>query len=593
MDNIEKALVKPLVIVVHGVGRQSELHTLKSFIEGLTATFDLPNTMTRAQLADQLRKGAEVSVDAIPFALQEFNYARTIRKYRRYAEDDPRAWIRSSRNRLREINRNRHGPPDVTFIELEQIIDDILVASQLARLIAVRFHLETDSLQYTAFSFMQQVQLYLDYPPYRDDIENGFQKLMNKVISPSKTGRRSITLVAHSLGTVVILRALLQAAAQDISWAKSIARIVTFGSPIDLFLLLYPDLFTQVPHYSGTPITWANYSLGNDPIATDLAFARHWIAEKCPNLFVESDPDEIDLGPGSITGAHTDYWHNDDMFQEICAPNISSRTATIAEHKTERHDSTTSANDLAQNPLELKSGNRSRSAGTMFRNCYLCTGAIAAWLVIVWWEENLKEIDSSRVVIGNAIEQVVLWVVACSMIIFHVKSLSATKVIYQCMFCFFCFLAAACLIVFLPALPLLIDAFPNQSLDFQNPFSNTGHLAAGNIILLVPPLSAFIVVLAAKRIGNGSARLSKKVIVILLAVTTVGLSLFVGRRSNASNISEEIGILSLALGIWWLTLLFARIDHAFKSFIGGRDHLQILGSLWGQHSKPRAFRRIK
>jgi hypothetical protein len=584
---------EPLIFVVHGIGHQLEHQTLKSFIEGITAEFDFPSTITRAQLASELSIGGEIKVDGVPFALREFNYARLSSDYLHYSEENPRTWIRSFRNRLREINRNRGGPSKLTFINLEEVVDDILFATTIARLVAVRFHFQTDDIQHTALGFLQQIQLYLDYKPYRDDIQLKFQNLMEEVTSVSRGGKRSITLVAHSLGTVVVLRALLNAAVQGKSWVASVDRLITFGSPIDLLFLLYPDFFEGLPNYAGKSIKWGNYSFGNDPIATDLALTRYWIAENCPNLFLRDDPDEIDLGPGLITSAHTDYWHNVEMLHEICGETEVLNTENISKEKTDEAPQKASENNSAITTVGPRRLRRTRSAATVFLYGSMIVGAIVAWLVLVWWEENMKTNDAERKVLIDPIWQLGLWVAVWLMVMFHVKSWSAPGVLMRVAFWVLCMFDTIFLILFLPGLPIL-GGLPDKSvIGIQHTFFEGEMMqTAGNLILLLIPITAFIGVWSPITQNGKMGRPKKRFIVALLSLATVALSLFVGSRHNPSNVSAEFGILSLVLGMWWLCILLARIHEAFRLFIGGRFHLDMLSNLWRIKKTLRRFRHI-
>jgi len=112
----------------------------------------------------------------------------------------------------------------------------------------------------------------------------------------------------------------------------------------------------------------------------------------------------------------------------------------------------------------------------------------------------------------------------------------------------------------------------------------------GNLILLLVPVSAARGTISTRRDRLPSTGKSRNM--VILVVVTIALSLFVGTRQNPSGVSAEFGILSLAFATWWLSILLARIDQAFKLFIGGRAHLDALSTMWKVTSKVVPFRSI-
>ena len=102
----------------------------------------------------------------------------------------------------------------------------------------------------------------------------------------------------------------------------------------------------------------------------------------------------------------------------------------------------------------------------------------------------------------------------------------------------------------------------------------------GNTILLLVPLAALAGLLFVR------GRLGIRKVSILLAVLIVSLSLFVGTRTNPSNVTEEFGILSLAFGFWLLAILLFRLHKVYRDYVCGRKHIDMLHELW----KPKQCR---
>lgn len=323
----------------------------------------------------------------------------------------------------------------------------MLFATTLARLIAVRLHLNADEIRHVAVGFLQQVQLYIDHPDYREGVEAKFQEFMEA--THRQFGHREIVIASHSLGTVVAFRAILNAASRNQPWLGQVKRFVTFGSPVDLLWLLFPEFFSEVPAYGGAPIHWANYSFGNDPIASDLALVRRWTADKCPGVFAAEAPEEIDLGAGSLTAAHTDYWQSEAMLHEICRINGDRPAAAGTTESAEKPDAKSDA------PVKLFAKRR-RSGATIFRYAGLGIAALVAWLLLVWWEENLKATDESRLALINPKMQLLLWVAVWAMVVTHVICWSHRKIVKSATAATACLGLACWAVVTLPSLPVFV-----------------------------------------------------------------------------------------------------------------------------------------
>lgn len=567
MSQEQSPLQKPLLIIVHGVGEQDRFGTLRQFIEGSTSGFDIPIKWSLAQFEAHMRESGKLEESDLPFAFSEYNYARMIENHREIAEQDPRRWIRSFRNRLRGINRYRNGPEEQTFSLLDNVADDLLFASTLARLIADRLHLQTTKIDHAAVHFLQQVQLYIDHDKYRDEINKHFAAFMGTHSSLTPEGLPNTVLVAHSLGTVVTFRALLDGAANRDPWVKSVRGFFTFGSPVDLLLLLFPELFKSPVDGAGLEIPWNNYTFGNDPIATDLAIARQWVSVNAPTLFRDNDPDEVYLGPGTLVSAHTDYWEDADMLGDM-------RSSIVG--LPESHCAAT----------ELRS-KRDTAGRTVFHQAFLVTAAAVAWTILVWWEENLKDSDAHRLtLLGNPVAQISAWLATWLVVVSHIKCWSARSASRKWWF-IVCGLVTLILITFLPSLKLLGGILDDRMGKPEfSPYGEPWRL--GNLILLLIPLSA---------LGGASSPMysepssQRKVMTIsLLALLTVFLSLLVGSRDNPSNATSEFALLFFAFATWWLSVLLSRLHEAYRSFVGGREHLDTLARFWNVTTKNRGLR---
>lgn len=541
-----------VAVVIHGVGEQAKLSTLQDFIRGYTQAANAPMALSRAQIAGKLESGGgRVKFEEHKWGFCEFNYSSLIRKHQKFAEKDPRSWVRSFEERVGELNKARRGPADQSFAEFGEIIDDVVFSTTLARFVAYRFHVPTAEISYTASQFIQQIQLYIEHEPYRKEIDQRFAAHMESLDA------EEIILATHSLGTVVTFRGLLLAAREGKQWVRKIRRFVTFGSPIDLLLLMFRDLFqtTDMPHALG--IEWVNYSFRNDPVATDLAIARASITRDCSGLFADNAPVEVDLGPGSVTTAHTDYWTSREMLSDIFKPATGGPVAHPDQQKKIRCDTY-------------------RPAATVFRHATWGTVALSAWLLVIWWEENLKHDDAHRLTaLSNPVGMILTFAFFFCLIYAHVKAWTANYPV-RILWFVLTSLFAIVMTMFLPGIAFLGGMF--------NPgdFEGYSKWDFGNLIVLLVPATAAHRLF---RTTRGTKVDTGKSLVLL----SLFLSVLVGTRNNPSNISAELGVLTLAFGVWWLAIVLARIDQAFRKFIGGREHLDILARIWKIPRIRRSF----
>lgn len=211
--------------------------------------------------------------------------------------------------------------------------------------------------------FLGDVQLYGEYGPCRAQAVRRFHEIMGEVqaahdleqadrLNQGKNRKEArYTIVAHSLGTIMSLDALLYACAesgpgkaQDCypgylkanekptqnpltstkRWIGNVDAFVTLGSPVDKYLVLWwlnyehlaDDSWLCLPERDGKghKIKHFNYSDEQDPVGGELDVAHKTPAVR--KLFNK----EADLVftrypiPGI---AHVDYWKDLDLFKEI------------------------------------------------------------------------------------------------------------------------------------------------------------------------------------------------------------------------------------------------------------------------------------
>ncbi|MGE3172975.1 MAG: hypothetical protein AB7O97_10155 [Planctomycetota bacterium] len=198
--------------------------------------------------------------------------------------------------------------------------------------------------------FLGDVQLYAEYAPTRGRAVRRFHDRMARLHAQHTGAPPRYTVLAHSLGSVLALDALTYAHAAhtsrasagpgpdrfhlpgyhdgselpSVEWAQHVDHFVTLGSPIDKFLLLWPDAFGALgtdawldPGFVArrpAPIRHANYCDEQDPVGHELDVARSTPVVR--RLF-ETLEDRVFARyvlPGT---AHVRYWQDDALFRRI------------------------------------------------------------------------------------------------------------------------------------------------------------------------------------------------------------------------------------------------------------------------------------
>jgi hypothetical protein len=207
----------------------------------------------------------------------------------------------------------------------------------------------------------------------------------------------------------------------------------------------------------------------------------------------------------------------------------------------------------------------------------ICSVAVGGCLIL-WWEENLKSSDNDRMILmDDPLEQIKLWGLASIMIASHVLCWS-DRWWRRFMWLASCAIATVFAVNEFPEMPLLVGSAIGVA---EKTSSAESVRSGGNMFLLLIPATALGGILFATEAFEALWREYRKIVVVscvLLAI--VGLSLFFGTRDNPSNIVSEFWLLSITFGLWMLGVVFARMSHAFFSFIGGRLHLDVLSRLW-------------
>jgi hypothetical protein len=208
---------------------------------------------------------------------------------------------------------------------LDEMIDGVHLLENVLYL-AEKAHILKFNLARLLDDYLGDVQFVTDFENYRSHILDRFRAVMADIAGHHPEGE--IYVIAHSEGTVIAFLAMLEALrrppgpAGQPDWVAQIRGFMTFGSPIDKHLMLWPRLWEGLHHPTRSApdaaqrIKWRNYYELGDPIGFRLTETRTWLRDNGWNGFFEFDA-QHDMGlahyyfPGK---AHDDYWEDPGVF---------------------------------------------------------------------------------------------------------------------------------------------------------------------------------------------------------------------------------------------------------------------------------------
>jgi hypothetical protein len=331
------ATVTKVVVAVHGVGDQHTYATIQAVVNqflrfysepaahplGLFHTDEPAYSLQPPYAADCLRH----------VAFAEVYWAKIPREAvaDKYTLEETKKWGRTivERLRMRWRDNRRNTGDDGECIEsdfdrlgevLGEMISTVAVLERLCYL-ADRAGLFTFDLRKLVDDYLGDVQIVAEFGKLRRRILDEFATTLDKVHAAYPNAE--IYLVAHSEGTVVSFLALLEAAraASRPAWLERVRGLMTFGSPIDKHLVLWPELFGDAAPAQPLepPIEWRNYYDRGDPIGFALDGTREWLREhRWEGVFHFADEHDVGFIRYAFPGkAHVDYWHDSAVFQHF------------------------------------------------------------------------------------------------------------------------------------------------------------------------------------------------------------------------------------------------------------------------------------
>ncbi|GAB4040857.1 hypothetical protein [Spirosoma jeollabukense] len=332
----EKSLsqITKIIVAVHGIGDQNAFGTIQQVVNQFCTFYKEPAAIPLGMFHTNTKQVAFSIPPLFPpkhfkeLAFAEVYWAKIPRAVvsDQHTLEEAKAWAATIVERLRLRWKQKHNPSsfkDVDFnrikIVLLEMINTIAILERLCFL-ADRAGLFTFDLKKLLDDYLGDVQVVAEFEPSRHDILKTFNEVMSSVHKAHPDAE--IHIIAHSEGTVVSFLGLLKAASKlkPAPWLDKVKGFMTFGSPIDKHLVLWPELFpensTPGKQVKKVPIEWRNYYDKGDPIGFELDDARAWLEEnKWHGLFNFTDKDDFGFIRYPFPGkAHVDYWTDEDVF---------------------------------------------------------------------------------------------------------------------------------------------------------------------------------------------------------------------------------------------------------------------------------------
>jgi hypothetical protein len=336
-----------VLVAIHGIGDQTAYATVQAVAAQLGNYYDIgaPIPLGRFYPTPPKPAGGQTStvvqtptgpVPIImappdPDKLTGFGFAevywadipREVAKDGHVLEETKR-WARTIVGRLQLRATQKDRPlPERERVRLETVLDEMIetiAVLERVNLIAAKAGLFKFNLQSLLRDFVADVQIVADFELYRDRILLTVDRVMDAAVQLCKANGTSpeLYLVAHSEGSVVAFRALLDALSNPESheWIKSTRGLMTIGSPIETHHLLWPGLWDKLTPKAGNDIgkiPWHNYLDFGDPIAYPLAATGDWL--KHTGFDKHLAPIETKFSRSYLPGkAHNDYWKDREVF---------------------------------------------------------------------------------------------------------------------------------------------------------------------------------------------------------------------------------------------------------------------------------------
>jgi hypothetical protein len=324
-----------VIVAVHGIGAPNRCETLASVVNRCFGRERRPEAVPIGFLRSQLEEGkpfAELP-DLPGLAFTEVWWTDLVKEHGDASCEDVVAWSATIVERLKLHDLRSKRPRDEEdYAVIRRVLRDIarsIALLRYANLTLTKIHVGSARLERLLGGIVAEVQLFAEFDHVRKAVVARFRHVIREIDDAAEVIERergvkvNLHVVAHSLGSVVALLGLLDAAnARDVQprWLGRVRSLMTLGSPLETVLLLWPrvfDPYARDPHAAphGLDVPWHDYTDVADPIAGTLSATRAWIERHARGLFLSGSPFQHEFGRYPLPlRSHIDYWLDQALF---------------------------------------------------------------------------------------------------------------------------------------------------------------------------------------------------------------------------------------------------------------------------------------
>jgi ABC-type multidrug transport system fused ATPase/permease subunit len=318
--------VTKVFVGVHGIGDQTRCETIQTIIERVSSYQGTVIHVPLGKICSALKtlgvfECADLAAPGNTIAVSEVYWADIPRRVvkRGHVLEESTQWAGTLVEKLNREYVNQLAPADKEAIAsiLPEAIESVRVLKRLS-LVAewgLKFKFDLNGL---LEDYLGDVQFVTEFEQQRNEIVQRFHSAMSAAWDKNKTA--DVYIIAHSEGTVVAFLGLLEALSSEEKpqWLDNVKGFMTFGSPIDKHLILWPELWKDLKGSwpSQIKISWNNYYDYGDPVGFELNAAKTWLGSAPPFVFSQDMGYARYLLPGK---AHVDYWKDEALFADFLA----------------------------------------------------------------------------------------------------------------------------------------------------------------------------------------------------------------------------------------------------------------------------------
>jgi len=354
--------IETLIVAVHGIGNQYRYATIQAVAHRVASYFGPPIGIPLGSFHSPNKKTRARAFEGRPhLGLAEVYWANIPRDANKDKDtlEEAKAWAQTVVQRVRAMDHatqlQKGKKPGTTLVDYDktsavvsEMVDTIGTLENLT-FVAEKAGLMKFNLRELLDDYLGDVQIVAEFRDYGGNIFKQFQSTMAELLK-AHPNVNAIHIVAHSEGTVVTFKGLLEALSKPNEtgheWVKFVKSLMTIGSPIDKHIVMWPALWeglapdASATRPAGNGILWWNYYDFGDPVGFELDTAREWLLEqgwiapdpqkkKADGSPLPADralqrffdfPEKQEKGftrypfPGK---AHNDYWGDKELFDHF------------------------------------------------------------------------------------------------------------------------------------------------------------------------------------------------------------------------------------------------------------------------------------